>query len=218
VAAPDAVFVVECVDAIFNIAVARVEQAEHGTVDCGRAKVGFIAAGDSTHAVTSAAGDAVAFDEGLLAEFAVRRHDCQLFRVLVLWVQGRADFFPLVEERAEIDDQVLGHRQRSERFDRDRFRVQRFDSGLAGKAGHPIDAHCARAAHTNPARTAKRQRRVEFALDDEQRVEHRHPAIEFEREMLFRVRMRPGEFKAVGGHSHSDAKRKGLEAKTLQVL
>ena len=61
VAAPDAVVVVEDFEAVVDVAVAGVEQAEHGLVDGGRAEVSLVAAGDAADAVAGAAGDAVAF-------------------------------------------------------------------------------------------------------------------------------------------------------------
>ena len=61
VAAPDAVVVVEDFEAVVDVAVARVEEAEHRLVDRGRAEVRLVAAGDAADAVAGAAGDAVAF-------------------------------------------------------------------------------------------------------------------------------------------------------------
>ena len=140
------------------------------------------------------------FDLGLPAELGVGRHDGELFGVFVLGVEGGADFFPLGEERAEVDDEVFRDGQAGERFDRDRFGVERFHAGLAGEAGHPVDAHRAGAAHADAAGAAEGKRRVVLALDDEQGVEDGHPAVEVEREELFRVRVGARELDPVRGH------------------
>ena len=60
----------------------------------------------------------------------------------------------------------------------DRMRATRLgDEAGAGQPVGPVYGHGAGAAHALPAGTAERERRVDLALDPDQRIENHRPAI-----------------------------------------
>lgn len=151
VAAPDAVIVVENLETLGHVAVARIEKPEHGLVDGGGAQVRLVAAGDAADRVAGAASDAVAFPLGLLAELRVGADDRELFGVLVPGVQGGADFFPLGKKGAKVNDEVFADGEVGQGLERNGFRLDGFHAGLAGKPRHPVDLHRAGSAHSHAA-------------------------------------------------------------------
>src|SRR5262249_23943682 len=155
----------------------RIENAEQGAIDGGRAEVRAAGSRYATGGVTGPAGNAVALALGLPAELGVGPDDGQLHGPRPGRVQSRANPFPLFEERLKRNDQVLEDRQMTQRPDGYGTGLQRFDAGLAGQARHPVDRHGAGAAHADAAGTAEGKAWVVLAMDDEKGVQHRHPAL-----------------------------------------
>ena len=95
-----------------------------------------------------------------------------LFRRLLLGDDDpRLHGLELLHEAVHLDHEIADHREVRERRDLDRVAIAR-QRRLAGELRLAVHVHAAASAHGHPARPAVRERRVEFVLDEVQRVEN----------------------------------------------